>query len=211
MDELAPGLWHWTAFRETIRRTVHSAYHEPSRTLIDPMLPAERLDWFAQHGPPERIVLVNRHHVRHSASFVERFGCSVHCHEAGLWDLHDAPVRVQGFRFGDELAPGVVAHRVAAICPEEAGLHLAPGSSDSAGALAVADGLLRGDDGALGFMSDFLLGDDPDAVKRGLADAYLGLAETLDFDVLLLAHGDPLVGGAREALREFAAEHATAA
>jgi hypothetical protein len=204
MDESAPGLWHWTAFRETIRRTVHSAYDERSRTLIDPMLPEEGLDWFAEHGPPERIVLVNRHHLRHSASFVERFGCRVHCHESGLWDLYDAPVRVQGFSFGDELAPGVVPQRVAAICPEESALHLAR----AAGALAVADGLLRDDDGELALMPDFLLGDDPDGVKRGLADAYLRIADTLEFDVLLLAHGDPLVGGAREALREFAGAHA---
>jgi hypothetical protein len=210
MDELAPGLWHWTAFRTTIGQTVHSAYDERSRTLIDPMLPDEGLDWFAEHGPPERIVLVNRHHLRHSARFVERFGCSVHCHEAGLWDLYDAPVRVQPFRFGDELTPGIVAHRVASICPEETGLYVA-GATDDAGALAVADGLLRRDDGELSFMPDFLLGDDPDHVKRGLADAYLQLAETLDFDVLLLAHGNPLVGGAREALRAFASEHAAAA
>jgi hypothetical protein len=201
MDELAPGLWHWTAFRDTIRRTVHSAYDERSRTLIDPMLPDEGLGWFAEHGPPERIVLVNRHHVRHSASFVERFGCTVHCHESGLWELHDAPVRVQGFRFGDELAPGVVPQRVAAICPEETALHIA----GETGALAVADGLLRDDAGELAFMPDFLLGDDPERVKRGLADAYLQIAETLDFDVLLLAHGDPLIGGAREALRAFVA------
>jgi hypothetical protein len=212
MDELAPGLWHWTAFRETIRRTVHSAYVRDGGTLIDPMLPDEGLDWFAaaEHGPPERIVLVNRHHVRHSARYVERFGCSVHCHEAGLWDLHDAPVRVQGFRFGDELAPGVVAHRVAAICPEEAALHIASGSAGGPGALAVADGVIRPDDGELAFVSDFLLGENPEAVKRGLADAYLALAETLDFDVLLLAHGAPVVGGAREALRAFAAQHAAA-
>jgi hypothetical protein len=202
MDELAPGLWHWTAFRQTIRRTVHSAYDERSRTLIDPMLPEEGLPWFAEHGPPERIVLVNRHHLRHSARFAERFGCSVFCQESGLWDLDDAPVRVLGFRFGDELAPGVVAHRVAAICPEEAALHIA--DENGRGALAVADGLLRDDDGRLSFMPDFLLGEDPDGVKRGLADAYRRIAETLEFDVLLLGHGDPLVGCARDALRTFA-------
>lgn len=207
MDELAPGLWHWTAFRDTIRRTVHSAYDENSRTLIDPMLPDDGTAWLAEHGPPERIVLANRHHLRHSARLAEAFGCSVHCHEAGLWDLHDAPVRVHGFRFGDELAPGLVAHRVAAICPEETALHVATGP----GALAVADGVIRDDDGQLAFVSDFLLGDDPERIKQGLADAYLRLAEQLEFDVLLLAHGDPLVGGAREALRAFAERHAAAA
>jgi hypothetical protein len=209
MDELAPGLWHWTAFRETIRRTVHSAYVEPAGTLIDPMLPQEGIEWFAEHGPPQQVVLANRHHLRHSPRFAEAFGTTVHCHEAGLWDLHDAPVRVQGFRFGEELAPGVVAHRVAAICPEETALHIA--LDGHGGALAVADGVIRDDDGRLAFVPDFLLGDDPDAVKRGLADAYLRLAETLEFDVLLLAHGAPLVGGAREALRAFATSGAAEA
>lgn len=206
MNELAPGLWHWTAFRDTIRRVVHSAYAEDARALIDPMLPEAGLDWFRAHGPPERVVLVNRHHLRDSARFAAEFGCTVHCHEGGLWDLHDAPVRVQGFRFGDEVAPGVVAHEVGVLTREETALHVA--GRAGGGALAVADGVIRGEDGALGFVSDALLGDDPAAVKRGLGAAYLRLAETLEFDVLLLAHGEPLVGGAREALRAFAAPHA---
>ncbi len=206
MDELAPELWHWTAFRDTIGRTVHSAYAQESGTLIDPMVPEEGFEWFDEHGPPQRIVLVNRHHLRHSARFVERFGCTVHCHEAGLWDLHDAPVRVEGFRFGAELAPQIVAWRVGSICPEEAAIHLPVGP----GALAVADGVIRDDDGRLAFVPDSLLGSDPDAVKRGLANAYLELARTLEFDVLLMAHGDPWVGGAREALRSFAERHAGA-
>lgn len=206
MNELAPGLWHWTAFRDTIGRTVHSAYAEHARTLIDPMLPAGGLDWFHAHGPPERIVLVNRHHLRHSARFADAFGCTVHCHEGGLWDLHDAPVRVRGFRFGDEVAPGVVAHEVGVLTREETALHVEAGP----GALAVADGVIRGDDGQLGFVSDQLLGDDPAAIRRGLGEAYLRLAETLEFDVLLLAHGEPLVGDARDALRAFAAQHAAA-
>jgi hypothetical protein len=53
----------------------------------------------------------------------------------------------------------------------------------------------------LGFVPDFLM-DDPDATKAGLREAYRRLL-ALDFDVLLLAHGDPVVGGAKEALRGF--------
>jgi hypothetical protein len=206
MDELLPGLHHWTAWRETIRQPVHSAYVEPAGVLIDPMVPDDGgLDWFrGRDEPPERIVLTNRHHLRFSRQFVDAFGCSVHCHEAGLWDLLDRPVRVRGFAFGDELAPGVVAHEVGVLCPEETALHIAAGP----GALAVADGVIRRDEGELAFVPDFLLGDDPDAVKRGLAAAYLRLAEELEFDVLLMAHGAPWAGGAREALRAFGAAHA---
>ena len=43
--------------------------------------------------------------------------------------------------------------------------------------------------------------------KRGLRDAYRELLE-LDFDRLLLAHGEPLASGARAALREFVAVQA---
>ena len=46
--------------------------------------------------------------------------------------------------------------------------------------------------------------DDAEQTKAGLRDAYRRLTEELDFDVLLVAHGEPLTGGARAALREFA-------
>lgn len=42
----------------------------------------------------------------------------------------------------------------------------------------------------------------PDRVKRGLKPAFHGLL-TRELDHLLFAHGDPLVGGGRTALREF--------
>jgi hypothetical protein len=56
----------------------------------------------------------------------------------------------------------------------------------------------------LGFVPDQFM-DDPEDTKAALRSAYGRLAETLEFDVLLLAHGDPVAGGGREALREFAA------
>ena len=45
--------------------------------------------------------------------------------------------------------------------------------------------------------------DDPARTKAALRDAYRRIAE-LDFDALLLAHGDPIVSGGREALADFA-------
>jgi len=44
--------------------------------------------------------------------------------------------------------------------------------------------------------------DDPEQTKAGLRAAYRRLLE-LDFDTLLLAHGEPLAGDGKRALREF--------
>jgi hypothetical protein len=200
MEELAPGIFHWSAFHDGIRKAVHSCYVPAARALIDPMEPDEGLDWFAGRETPERILLTNRHHYRHSARFVERFGCTVHCHSSGLHEFDDGR-EVEGFEFGDELAAGISAHEVGSLCPEESALHISAGP----GALAVADGVVRWDDGdPLGFVPDFLLGDDPEPVKEGLRSAYLRLAEALDFELLVMAHGAPVVGGGAETLRAFA-------
>ncbi|MBV9047161.1 MAG: hypothetical protein JOY58_02770 [Solirubrobacterales bacterium] len=45
--------------------------------------------------------------------------------------------------------------------------------------------------------------DDPEETKGALQAAYRGLLG-LDFDLLLLAHGDPVLNGAKEALARFA-------
>jgi hypothetical protein len=162
------------------------------------MQPEEGLDWFEGDRRPERILLTNRHHYRHSARYVEAFGCPVLCSEPGLHEFEGGP-EVEGFAFGDEVAPGVTALEVGAICPDEAALYFG-GSS----LMAVADGVIRiGVE--LRFVSDYLLGDDPEGVKDGLRAAYRELCERHRFDNLTLAHGAPIVGGARDALKAFAA------
>lgn len=202
MDEITPGVFDWTTFHEGIDQPVHSHHLADAGVLLDPREPAEGLDWFAAHGPPTRIVLTNRHHLRHSAAFAERFGCPILAHEAGLHDLPDDG-SITPFSFGDELAPGVVAHEVGVLCPEETAVHAAP-RDGRPGVLALADCVVRWN-GDLGFVPDFLLGDDADAVKRGVADRLLALCEELEFEVLLLAHGGPRASGGREELRAFAA------
>ena len=53
VEEIAPGIWHWSAPHPRIKIRVHSYYVPAERTLIDPIAPAEGLDWFAEHVPPE--------------------------------------------------------------------------------------------------------------------------------------------------------------
>ena len=112
MREIAPGLWHWTARHEHIGADVSSYYLPIERVLIDPMVPAEGIDW-------------------------------------------------------------------------------------------CADGIVRARDGGLAFVPDRYM-DDPAGTKRGLREAYARLLE-LDFEVLLLAHGNPVLDGAKDALQRFVA------
>jgi hypothetical protein len=195
MEELLPGVWHWTATHPNTGGEVSSYWVRPARVVIDALLPPEGLDAFADE-PPERVLLSNRHHLRHGEAFAERFGAVIECSNPGLHEFQDGP-EVQGFDFGDEVAPGIQAFEVGAICPDESALLIG-----DAAALAIADGIVRRD-GEMRFVSDSLLGDDPEAIKSGLRSAYERLLDR-DFDNLLFAHGDPLVGGGKEALRRFA-------
>jgi hypothetical protein len=200
MEEIVPGLFYWSTFHERIGQEVSSYYYEPSRTLIDPRVPPEGLEWF-EGREPRLILLSNRHHYRHSGRFQEAFGCTVFCHRAGLHEFAGGE-EVEGFSFGEEVAPNIVALEVDAICPEETALYLREAGG---GAMAFADGLVRYSDDSLGFVPDFLLGEDPEEVKRGLRHS---LGRLLDerFENLLFAHGKPLVGGGKEALAAFLKE-----
>jgi hypothetical protein len=196
MEELLPGVWHWTARHPRIGSNVHSHWVADAATLIDPMVPpGEGIAWFRSHGPPERILLSCRHHLRDSERFIEEFGCAIFAHESGLHEFEDGP-DVRGYSYGDEVAPGIVAREYARICPDDAVLHLLGGN----GTLLFGDGLINY--GSLGFVSDRLIGDDPERVK---GEMYAALAKLLDlkFDNLLFAHGEPLIGGGHDALRDF--------
>ena len=194
MEELLPGLWHWTATHPNTESEVSSHWVRSSRAVIDPLLPEQGIETFAEQ-PPERALLTNRHHLRHAERFADRFGCAIECSKPGLHEFEGGP-RVDGFDFGDEIAPGIQALEVGAICPDESALLIR-----EVRALAVADGV-RHYNGRLEFFPDRLLGDDPESVKDGLRESYANLL-TLDFDNLLFAHGEPLIGGGKEALRQF--------
>jgi hypothetical protein len=196
VDEVVPGIWHWSAAHPRIRIVVHSYYLAQERTLIDPIAPAEGLDWFEDHGPPVDVVLTNRHHFRSSDQFVDRFGVTVRCVREGVHEFSQG--EVEPFDVGDELPGGIVVHAVGAICPDETALHV-----PRLQALALADGAVRREPGGpLAFVPDTFM-DEPERTKTALRQSYRRLVE-LDFRHLLLAHGEPFVGDGREALAAFA-------
>ena len=196
--EVLPGVHHWTTFHPRIRLPVDSYYIEPARTVLDPTVPREGLEWFERRATPSQVVLTNRHHLRHSERYADAFGCPIRGSAAGLHEFEHGPA-VEGFAFGDELAPGITALELGSICPDDTALHI---RTEAGGALAFADGLTHPRGGGLTFVPGFLMGDDPAAVRAGLRDALRRLLD-LDFDHLLFAHGEPLIGNGKSELREF--------
>jgi hypothetical protein len=201
MNEILPGLWHWSAHHPPIGLPVSSYFVEPARAVLDPKIPEEGLDAaFADRPRPEQVVLTSGHHLRDSRAFAETFGIPIRASRGAIEHLGDEGEGIEPFEDGDVVAPGMTAIHVGVLAPDEGALHVT-GVGD--GALALADAAhLYGDDP--GFFRDSLLGDDPEQVKQGLKDQLRALLE-LDFDALLFAHGDPIPRGGKAALREFAA------
>lgn len=189
MREILPGLFHWSTFHQPIRTMVSSYYYAPARMAIDPKVPEQGLD--ALPGPVEQVVLTIGLHDRDATAF----GAPIRVPEPALERIGDS-MPVTPYRDGEELAPGVRAIEIGQIAPDEFALHIAVAQ----GALSFADGLINY--GGLGFVPDHLIGEDAEAVKRGLKNRLRELLE-LDFDHLLFAHGDPLIGGGKAALRAF--------
>jgi hypothetical protein len=168
---------------------VSSYFVTGSATLIDPMRPGDG------DVSPERIVLTTRHHLRDS----ESFDVPILCHESGLHEFEDGP-DVQGFAWGDQLAPDVTALEMDAISPDDTALLIDAGD----GVLAIGDAVMHYT-GEVHFVPDRYLvdeGDDPEPVKAAIKEAVSRLLDQ-PFDSVLFAHGSPIAGGGKDALRRF--------
>jgi glyoxylase-like metal-dependent hydrolase (beta-lactamase superfamily II) len=158
--------------------------------------PGEGLDWFREGREVHGLALTNRHHDRDAAQYCAAFGLgAVLVPETGLHEFEQKDLDVRGYASGEEIIPGILAHEVDAISPDDMALEIR-----SAGALALADALIHMG-GSVRFVSDDLM-DEPAATKRRLAESLEELLD-VDFDTLLFAHGDPIVGGGKQVLRDF--------
>jgi hypothetical protein len=195
--EVIDGVEVWQAVHPKIGQPVHSVYLPNERIAIDPIGFDGLGDELERRGGLERILLTNRHHLRAGAELAERFETYALAPAPGMHEFDDDDP-VHPYEWGEEIAPGITAHEVGAICPDDGALHLRRGD----GALALADGLIADEQG-LAFVPDSLM-DDPAHVKSRQLAAIERLCDELDFDALLLAHGEPIRSGAKQALREFA-------
>jgi hypothetical protein len=191
MHEVAQGIRHWTGSHPKHGLEVSSYWLPDLKVLLDPLAVPEEVERV------EEIILSNRHHKRGAFEAGERFGAPVRVPRVGLHEF-DQGDPVEPYDFEEPLAGGAITpHQVTELWPDDCVLHI-----PSLNALAIADTVMHyGDE--LAFVPDEYM-DDPQAERRGIREGLARLAEQLDFEHLLLAHGTPIAGEGRERLREFA-------
>ena len=191
MHELAPGIRHWTAVHPKLGIEVSSYWLPGLSVLLDPIaVPDEVYD-------VDEIILSNRHHQRDALEARERLGATVRAPRVGQ-DEFDASDPVEFFEFGEALAGGeVTPHQVTELWPDDCVLHI-----PSLNTLAIADTVVHYNE-ELEFVPEQFM-DDPEAEKRDICAGLARLAEQLDFEHLLVAHGDPIMTEGRERLLAFA-------
>ena len=192
MREIAPGIRHWTAEHPKIGMEVSSYWLPSLRVLLDPLAVPAEID------NVDEIILVNRHHLRDALEARERLGATIRAPRAGAQEF-DGSDPVEFYDFAEGLAGGAITpYQVTELWPDDSALHI-----PSLSALAIADTVMNIGDG-LTLVPDHLMGD-AEAERRGILEGLAALAEQLEFDHLLLAHGSPVIGDGRDLLRAFAA------
>jgi hypothetical protein len=194
MREIFTGVHHWTAMRDTIGMRVSSHWVQPAGVVIDPLVPEEGLGAF---DGLRAVVLTTGLHTRHAQRFADEFSIPIRAPREATARLGDR-LSFDPYDDDEELADGVRAVRIGALCPDEYALHI----TATEAAVAFADAVEHHEE-ALGFFPDSLLGDDPEGVKEGIREALRGLAGR-DIQHLLFAHGDPIIGDGRAVLARFA-------
>jgi hypothetical protein len=181
MEEITPGIRHWTAVHPNIGWTVSSYWLPDLKALLDPLEVPEEVEGV------EHIVMSNRHHTRSCAEAAERFAATIHG-PAG-----------EPYAFGEPFVDGAItAYQVTELWPDDSALHI-----PSLDALAIADTVLRDDSGELAWMPDYCF-DDVAAEQASITAGLSRLTDELRFTHLLLAHGKPIPNSGSEELRAFA-------
>jgi hypothetical protein len=193
MEELTPGIRHWSARHPNIGSEVSSYWLPGLRVLLDP------LDVPGEVDEIDEIILSNRHHKRSAFEARERFDAVLRVPRTGLQD-YSASDPVEPYDYGEPLAGGALTpYLVTELWPDDGVLHI-----PSLEALEIADTVLHYRD-ELQLVPDNLMGDDPEADRREILSGLTRLSEQLDFKHLLFAHGTPIANDGRKRLRDFVA------
>lgn len=194
MREILPGIFTWPWFSEPhgYNFNGHFIQHGEGNLCVDPVEPsADDLDEMARQGVAH-ILITNRNHSRVANKIRARTGARTAVHPADA-----AHARTEGAQLDDELKIGAKAGPFTVVG--------APGKSlgevvlhwPERKILLVGDALVGDPPGKCKLLPDKVVDDPPrlrDSARSLLA---------LDFDILLVGDGVPILQSAKERLREL--------
>ena len=199
MQELAPGLWRWTARHEEWHpgewgaQVASFALRAGDVTLlIDPLVPdAGFLDPVIR-GPVAILVTIP-YHTRSAESLSERYGAPIHGHPAVAKRLRNARVEpIDG-----ALPGGARAYRIGKPRRHETPIHL-----PSHEALAFGDALVATPPGELRLWAQERVDDKRARWYRDTFVPTLAPLRELPIERVLVTHGEPVLRDGATALRE---------
>jgi glyoxylase-like metal-dependent hydrolase (beta-lactamase superfamily II) len=200
LREILPDVftWQWFSERHGYDFNGYLFRHPSGNVAVDPVeVPDPVLDELARLGVA-RIAITNRNHTRDSRRLRERSAARVAIHPADA-----AHATAQGAAIDDELPVGervgpFVVLGAEGKSPGEVALHW-----PQRRILVVGDACVGKPPGACALLPESVM-DDPAALRKSLTR----LARTVDFDVLLVGDGAPILTGGRAALEKLVATFA---
>jgi hypothetical protein len=209
MDELTKGLWRWTARHPEwhpgefgAEVACFAAQAGDTTILIDPLLPADPSSVLAviddAVGDRLAILITIPYHVRSAEELWRRYAgdaeTTIHGHPAAAKRLEDRSA-FHAIERGTPLPGGATAHTIGKPRRYETPLHL-----PSHKALVFGDAVAESG-GRLVVWSSERIDDKVERFYRERFNPTLEPLLELDFDNVLVTHGQPVLGGGRRALR----------
>ena len=184
--------WPWFSEPHNYNFNGHFIRHADGNLCVDPVEPSdEDLDEMARQGV-KHILITNRNHSRAANKIRARTGARTAIHPA------DAPhARKEGAELDDELNPGDKVGPFVVIDSPGKSLGEVVLHWPERKILLVGDAVVGDPPGKCKLLQDKVVDDPP-----RLRDSARGLL-ALDFDILLVGDGVPILQGAKERLREL--------
>ena len=206
VEELAPGLWRWTAFHPEWKEDVGSVFYEApdAIVLVDPLVPSDDAERFWRaldrdargSGNPVHILVTVFWHTRSTREIAERYGARVWAPTRGRPAIERrAGAVTDAYRPDDELPGGVVPFTTARAAEVVFWI-------PSHRTVVPGDVIVGAQDGGLRLCPASWL---PEKTSLDqLRDSLRPLLE-LPAERVLVSHGEPVLAGGRDALARMLA------
>jgi glyoxylase-like metal-dependent hydrolase (beta-lactamase superfamily II) len=204
VQEIADGLWRWTAFHPEWKQIVGAVYYEApdAVVLIDPIVPEDEADRFwraldrdiKKAKKPVHVLVTVFWHVRDTKQVAERYQASVWASTRGRPAIERrAGAVTETYGPGDELPGGVIPYATARAAEV---VFWIPKHKT----VVPGDVILGAEGGGLRLCPRSWLPEKTDLAK--LAESLRPLAE-LPAQRVLVSHGEPVLRGGRAALQRM--------